>query len=465
MKDNFDKILRDKIKEVTENRDLPYNPEHWKMLVAKKNRNKKRTLFYWRFAAFLVLSLFVGGLGKFLFDKSYEEKPTKQELIIDDKNDSLRKNNLKKDENILITESDIDSLKSIETRVTQIDSASIKTKFNSKFNTPLETDKTGNANRITQNKQKKQKTEIDKTNLLADKAIALKDSIKNDSLIHIDDLLLKNEKIVQNISDIKRDTLSNNNFIVNLEETLKKDSLNIKKELIAELEEENSNEKMQRKPIKIGVNLSPIFNSNQESENSNIGFAGGVSVEIPISNKFDIYTGIIYTNQKFNLQQQTNILADGVSAKNESQLILEEAVITGIEIPINIKYNFTIAKKNLFVSAGVSSTSNFKENIEANYIVNDRTQTSLQDSFGNSIIQYELVQTYEKVVTPNGSNNFNFASILNMSLGVEFPMNKGRQSIIVEPYFKYSLKPVTQQKVNFSSAGIFLRYNFTFERN
>ncbi len=462
MKDNFDKILSDKIKEVTENRDLPYNPKHWEMLVAKKNKKKRRAFILWRLAAILVLFFIAGSLVTFFINDKGSEDQLDPQLIIDAKNDSLRKNNLMEDERIIITKNAIDSTTKMDSRVTQIDSVTKTTKFKTKSIVPFETLKTGNENRITQNRQK---TENKKTTLLADKGIVLKDSIKGSEIISGDDLLLENEKLAQNVSVGKRDMLSKNNGIANLEDKFKNDSLTIKKELIAALEEDNVPKERQRKPVKIGLNVSPLFNYSTESENSTIGFAGGVSVEIPISGKFDIYTGVMYVNQKFNLHEESTYLADEVSAKGEDQLIAEEATVIGIEIPIAIKYNFSIAQKDVFVTAGVSATSNFKENIEADYIVSSRTQSSKEDTFGNSIVQYELVQTSTKVVTSNGSNNFNFASILNLSIGMEVPINKARQSIIVEPYFKYSLAPVTQKKIDFSSAGIYLRYNFAFKRN
>ena len=122
-----------------------------------------------------------------------------------------------------------------------------------------------------------------------------------------------------------------------------------------------------------------------------------------------------------------------------------------------------IDKKDLFVSVGVTSTSYIKENIEEKYLVNNRLESSSVDTFGNNIVRYELEQTNSKVVTPSDSKSFNFANILNLSFGVELPINNQQQSIIIEPYFKYSLVPVTQQNLDFSSAGVHLRYNFSFK--
>ncbi|MFA5297889.1 MAG: hypothetical protein WC389_06735, partial [Lutibacter sp.] len=138
--------------------------------------------------------------------------------------------------------------------------------------------------------------------------------------------------------------------------------------------------------------------------------------------------------------------------------------IKGIEIPVSIKYNFSLYKKDLFVSAGFTSTSYIKENIESSYVVNDRIEASSQDSFGNNIVEFKLVQTTNKEVSPNGSSNFNFANILNFSFGIELPINSKRQSVIFEPYFKYSITPVTQEKIDFSSVGVHLRYNFSIHK-
>ena len=58
MKDEFDKILSNKIKEVVDNQDIPYNPEHWKMLLHKKEKKNRKVFFFWKVAAFIVF-LFV----------------------------------------------------------------------------------------------------------------------------------------------------------------------------------------------------------------------------------------------------------------------------------------------------------------------------------------------------------------------------------------------------------------------
>lgn len=441
MKDNFDKILAKKIKDVTQNEVHPYNPEHWDMLKAKKKQGKKRVLFYWRFAGVFLLFLLAGGIGRILLNDSNIEKDNKLEIIHDNINDSLRIDSLKIDNKIFITTSNIDSLTNVESKVVQLDSISIKEKPSSKKSIDFN-------NNATNNQLAFKEKNINDENIF----------ISSDSII--DDLLVGKDSLIDIKSAFKKDNIINNEVLSTINNEIIRDEINS----LALNEEENLKVENNNKNIKFGIGLSPIFNSNGISENSTIGFSGGVTVEVPISKRFDIHIGAFYANQKINLHQSNSNVYNGVSSRSLSQLISKEAILRGIEIPLNIKYNFSIDKWSLFVSTGVSSTSYIKESIEANYLVYDRTETRTQDSQGNNIIRYELTPVDKKLITPNESNNFKFANILNLSFGVKLPVNNQRQIIILEPYFKYSLAPVTRQNLDLSSAGIHLRYNFSLNK-
>ena len=435
MEDNFDKILRDKIKEVSKKQDFTYNPEHWKMLMAKKKSNKKRILFYWQFAAFVLIALLAGGLGKYFFQNPNN---IKQKIIIDTNNDLLRIDTLKDNNKIFITSIGIDSVNKLDSKVSITDSLSIDNK--SKIESMLKSDS---------------KTEI------VINSVKLHDSLDKKSVIN-SKILLAEAVMIDKNKNI--DTLNKSTDLAFKSEIKKQDSTFIKQGLVALNDDEETDEKSKRKHITYGIALSPIINYTTENDNSNVGFSGGVLVEIPIATNFDISTGVYYANQKLDLNQPNSYSSDVVSAKNSSQLITKEAITKGLEIPVNVKYNFSLYKKIVFISAGFTSTSYFTEDIEANYLKNGRTETNTQDLLGNNIVKYKLVQTEEKIVTPNNANNFNFANILNFSIGLELPLNNSYQSIIIEPYFKYSLKPITAQKVDFSSAGVHFRYNFSFSR-
>lgn len=453
MKDNFDKILSDKIKEVTSKNEIPYNPEHWNLLQTKMKKEKKRVLFYWQIAAFLLIALLAGGIGNYLFNGNVINKDSANpQIILDTKNDSLRIDSLKTNRAIFITSSDIDSVNNNNFKQKKIDLNSTINNQNSNY-------------------KKYTTTTILETNIAATTKTGIKKSTVESTLDSLSNNLNNNLAIQNSVNDNKNtnDLLTNIDSI-NLTEKaiiqkLKKDSLAIKKDILAVLEEEKEAiEPETKKSLKYGLEVSPIFDYNQDNGSSNVGFAGGITVEIPISSKFDVNTGIFYADQKLNLNKPSTFHSDAVSAKSNSQLITKEAVIKGIEIPLNIKYNFSVVKKDFFIAAGVTSTSYIKENIEANYLVNSRSEINSQDYLGNNIVKYKLVQTNSKVTTSGNSSTFNFANYLNVSLGIKLPVNNQRQAIIIAPYFKYSLKPLTQQQIDFNSGGVHLRYNFSFSK-
>lgn len=459
MKDNFDKKLSEKIREISNNNEIPYNPAHWNLLQSKMKKEKKRTLFYWQIAAFLLISILAGGIGKYFFNKNttnnnYENN----QIILDTKNDSLRVDSLKTNKEMFITSSDFDSINN--TKLSKIDSiASIK-KHNSTYKKYKSTIKV-ESNIVNNIKTINPKERNELINIETDSLVRLSGNIINNKVLA--DVVDKSN--VSNNIDLDSIISSENLAKKTIIEQIKKDSLAIKNDILAVLEEEKETIKQDsKKPLKFGLEVSPIFDYNQDNGSSNVGFAGGLTVEIPISNKFDINTGVFYADQKLNLNQSSTLYSDGISARSNSQLIDEEAVIKGIEIPLNIKYNFSVAKKDFFIAVGVTSTSYIKENIESNYLVNGRTETSSQDYLGNNIVKYKLVQTTSKIITPSNSSTFNFANYFNLSLGVKLPINKHRQAIIIAPYFKYSLKPLTKQQIDFNSGGVHLRYNFTFSK-
>jgi hypothetical protein len=456
MEDKFDKIFSTKVKEVVEKRELPYNPAHWNMLLTKKKQNKKRLLIYWQVAAFLLVAVLAGGIGNYFFTNSRKEQHDTPKIILDKINDSLRVDSIKNNDKIIITSSDFDSINKFDLKVSKVDTKNTESRSKS----------------ISKKYIKTEEAIVSKENkynaILNDKfAKVLNDSVSMDTNSIINNLKNEYDKITQ-ITDIElnKDSISNKSAIAIADKELNKDSLFTINDIALLEEMEKDSELKTKKPVKLGFGVSPSYNYNQESESSNVGFAGGITVDIPISNKFDINTGVLYADQTIDLIKPTNVLSDVVSSKSSkqsSQLVEKEAIIKGVEIPLNLKYNFSIDKKDLFVSVGVTSTSYIKENIEEKYLVNNRLESSSVDTFGNNIVRYELEQTNSKVVTPSDSKSFNFANILNLSFGVELPINNQQQSIIIEPYFKYSLIPVTQQNLDFSSVGVHLRYNFSFK--
>ncbi len=435
MEDNFDKILANRIKELVDANEVPYNAAHWNQLLAKKDKKKKRAFIYWRVAAVLVVGL-LAGIGTFYFSPSrIENNPS---IILDKVNDSLRMDSIQQQEQ--------------QHFITAVPSDSISNQMKSvESNVPNEVEKSNFKEKYAVVEKFPKKPETIENSSKQPNIITL-DSIKNADY---------NEFIVDK-KKIKTDSATSKiNRPNKVKESFVKDEI---QELIAfnEKNVEKKDSLKSTKPIKIGVDFSPVFNYNQTSPNESIGFAGGITVDFPISNKFDLTTGVFYANQKLDISDSGSeklYMSDAVNSLSSTQTVSKEAIVKGIEIPFNVKYNFSVNKKDFFVAAGFTSTSYIKETIESKFIVNTRQAVKTSDLAGNSILQYNLVQTESTIETPSDSNGFNFANNLNFSIGVELPLNKNKQSIIVAPYFKYALKSVTEQNLDFSNVGIHMRYN------
>jgi len=443
LEENFNNKLSNKIKVVIENQKTPYNPKHWDMLLVKKKK-KKHFIAFWRYAAILLMLLTVGGLGKFYYTPLNSKKTIEQKIIISERNDSLKNKIQDNNENIFIANDDNDILNKNNSEIGQKDSTTIKT-IQSKINP--------------KNQGIMSKNYITNTNK-SDRAIKKQVENKPTDLITNEEVIAQNK----NKKEIEEKESVIKEYIIVTENKLKKGALKDINELIASNTKDKTDiEENGSKIIKIGVNISSEINYNQEVVSSNLGFAGGLSIDFPISKKLDIYSGILYTNQKLNRNQQGMVYdsGPGLIENNNTQVKSEIIILKGLEVPVNLKYNFIINKKKVFISSGFSSIYYFEENMESEFVVSSRIETIKQDNFGNNIVQYELVQSNEKVIKSSGSS-FNFANSINLSMGIELPLNKQQQSIIIEPYFKYSIKPVTQDNIDFSSVGIFFRYNFSF---
>lgn len=427
MHNEFDKILANKIKETFENQNVTYNPEHWKMLLAKKNSKKKRIAIFWRVAAILVVGILVGSYFHFYETHKTNSEPT---FSSDVKVDSVKIDSLPSNSQQYITsKSTIDTTK-IHFLAKKKDTAHLNKNITINHHTTPQV-KLNNKNYAITTKQA-----IDSNKILNS---TLKINTENNNLIS-----LNNNKVIV----VQDSAVLNNNFLAL-----------INNQHNSEIEKESNS----KSKIKIGVGVAPFLNAASVNENSTVGVISGISVDYALSNTFEISSGIYYSNQKFDLNQSTNYLTDAVSFSNASQLVEKNATLEGIEIPLNLKYNFLVNKNVAFVALGFSSTSSFNQKIESKYIINTTTRVQTKDALGNNITKYELYTVDKSISSPNSSNTFNFANVLNASFGISFP-TKNSQSFIVEPYLKYYLKPISNQNADVIGAGIQLRYIFSIQK-
>lgn len=435
MSEKFDKILSDKIKDSLEQHKIVYDPEHWEQLKAKKNKNKRVAFWYWRVASILVVLLSISLFVNYFVDKSSDGKNDfKQKVNKENPTPKTIKDSLQNSQETFVAET----------------TDSIKKRLNS-------SDKLQNTYKQPQNKTIQNNIAINKTienNKTSDADLIIE--YENNKVKSI----LNNENIELSLTNEKKDSLVKNkdllmepsDSILNSLNLLEDNSINVEKKLLD-------------KKLKMGVLISSLYNVHDNKSSDDMAISSGLSLEIPLSNKFELFVGAIYSNQSFNILNQSNNLSGIASAKGNNIILKSRAAsVSAIEIPFNLKYNFKLNKRQLFVSTGISSVQYFNEKIENTFVENERNKITGKDSFGNSFVQYELKQTENSVESSINSNKFELLGALNISAGILLPINNTNQSLIIEPYFKYSLNSITSQSVDYTNVGVQFRYNFSFKK-
>ncbi len=472
MKEELDNKFSERIKEVFDNKEEAYNSADWEKLLAKKPSNDERHFVqnYSKYVAVIVLFVFLGGIGSFVFFENSQNltvqinKPTlinKKKGVI--KHDSIGKTS---DKQVNIT---LESKK----RITPINSKKNNLKQATKTLVELVQKKEYATNTNVYKKEKEGIKHVKEVLVFNEN-----NKYNLDNLYFVDHLLFSNPKydhydltidypkistlnseLEKTTKSKKIDDISNDAIDVQNQEELLASTSTFPLDL--QLQDDNSitglqHEKTNKsKKITVGLAVSSIVNYDQGNQNSNVSLGGGILLDIPIYKNFDINTGLLVSNQKLNLQENSLVvLASG------SQLKSKRAVLTGLDIPINLKYNFSMSNSDMFIAVGLSSVSYLKEDIESTFQQSSTIYSESINEFGALVRTSDIVNTFRTDKESRGSlTNFNFGNILNFSFGVELPFKNGGQSIILEPFFKYALKSISSENIDLSSVGLNLKLN------
>ena len=442
MKESIDDIIIDKIKDAFGNWEEPYLPEDWEKFVQKKKRKKRTVWIPFRYAAILVL-LF--GLGIFLIGLyTVDSSESDNVLPFNTKEQSVEKG-----------EKENPSSKILGQPTQKIT-----------INGNVSEQTSGGVDGLTKEAVKEDRVGSQKkeSNLIAgvdgepehirehknedgdDPRVSKKngsDRFSGEAIVD-SDIEERSSNILNQEKESDEDAIVQNSASV-LEKPRKEnlDELALDKEL--------------KKNIKYSVALSPTLNYNKSTGQSKTTLSGGAFVEVPIAGKFNLYTGLSLVNQKISFEE--NELPE---VREGTQLKSREMLLTGLELPINLKYNFALGSKNAFAAIGVSSTTYFRGEIESTFQESRIISVESVNELGEPMVIEETVNSLrtENQDLSSDSKKINFGNILHFSFGMEIPINSQKQVLIVEPFIKSSISPITREKINFTSTGISFRMNF-----
>jgi hypothetical protein len=228
------------------------------------------------------------------------------------------------------------------------------------------------------------------------------------------------------------------------------------------------------KKVLYSVYAATYFNYAEGSK-SQINTGAGFSTDIKLAGNFKLSTGIAIGRNTLNYKSQptqASIAMDAMRAASgsgsangavqsspatasfgfSSLKVLASPVVsaynislTGLDLPVNIKYEFNPKKSDSYISAGLSSGTFISETY--NY------------SYDNSVNALGASPAIPDASVSRSFTRFDFARTLNISLGMGYQLTKSNR-LIIEPFVKYPLSGMGSQDIRFGSGGINLRLKF-----
>lgn len=208
----------------------------------------------------------------------------------------------------------------------------------------------------------------------------------------------------------------------------------------------------------LGLVVAPSFGNVKRL---NMGY--GVSVDYKLSDKFALNSGLAYNQMAASKGVINNTQADMASAsaiaKSSSTKSLEsvEERVTGIDIPLEIKYNVS---KSLYANFGVSAFAviNQKRNntfLEERIVQQQSAGLSSAYAF-NSVLVTQRVTENQAVAE---SQDYSYLGFYNLSFGYRKKIAKNN-SFAVEPFLKLPMREVKTENLRLIGTGVKLKFDF-----
>ncbi|OOQ59267.1 hypothetical protein [Mucilaginibacter pedocola] len=220
------------------------------------------------------------------------------------------------------------------------------------------------------------------------------------------------------------------------------------------------------KKVNFSVYAATYLNYAEGSANQ-VNAGAGFTSDIRLGKKFKLSTGVAlaqnslsyangapvnsnssYDRKAMSASYSFPSAAEGLvnPAASVAELKGSSARLVGLDVPINIKYEFNPEKSDTYISAGLSSGTFIDERYTYHYQYNN------YNALGNS------TASQQDQTTTQSFNSFYFGKTLNLSFGTGFPIGKNR--LVVEPFLKYPLGGMGSQSIQFGAGGLNLKFNF-----
>ncbi|MDF1550992.1 MAG: hypothetical protein P1P88_24440 [Bacteroidales bacterium] len=211
-----------------------------------------------------------------------------------------------------------------------------------------------------------------------------------------------------------------------------------------------------------GIELASVSNYSTQGNSSGLNVGGGFSAAYRVSKNISFTTGALIAKQSINYTGSRGgdkFYADAYKAPADNSLSIidvgkaeSEVQFVAIDIPLNVQFKH----KRMSFTTGFSSLLYVQEKYTYSYNAYLTNTVYNQETF-----QYDTYASVETVSNEENSDSFNrfdFARLLNLSVGYDIPLTKGM--MVLEPYVKYPLGNISSKEIFMGSGGFAIRYIF-----
>ena len=201
----------------------------------------------------------------------------------------------------------------------------------------------------------------------------------------------------------------------------------------------------------MGLVVSPSFGNTKKL---NMGY--GVSMGYALSDKISLNSGVSYSEMAASrsLPAPVSTAIAGESKNLESI----EAKVTGIDIPLELKYRLS---KNLYANVGVSAFAVINQKQSNSYIQEKLVERAVS-SGGDGLAELKTFAVNERVVEPAPESEIKdgrYIGFYNFSFGYKQKISKNK-AVSIEPFMKVPMKEVSKENLRLIGTGVRLKLDF-----
>lgn len=216
---------------------------------------------------------------------------------------------------------------------------------------------------------------------------------------------------------------------------------------------QNDSKQLDKKPLRFGVNISPGFNSTSTNSGSSLNYSGGVTMDISIAKNLQISTGVQIEHNNVGVESQVRTM--GVEPGHI------DAVLTNLDIPLNITWHFFSDKNtSYYISGGFSSLAYLNEKYTTTSYSHQIKAHTVAQSGDEQLTTYRIENVESvKTTTISSPNALDVAGRVNLIFGYEQKLSP-KLNLHIEPFIKIPLTGLASENMRFTTGGVTFKVSF-----